>query len=245
MLLVLAMISCAFAQDEVIPPPRQSKVAKVGAVGGFTTGWLFLNAGPINQFLKAGNAAAVSGGGVFLKGGSGAAYIMIIKNFRVGGMGMSGSVSSSVYDAVTGVRRDANVKAGFGAVTLEYALTVLPRVDVIGGLALGTGGVDILLQKSNGTMSTWDTESAAMQGTPLTTTGNLSRTLTSSFFVWIPTVNVEYAFLGWVGARVGVSYLGMSSPSWTVDSQYSLLNVPSDVSGKGWMINLALIVGTL
>ena len=74
--------------------------------------------------------------------------------------------------------------------------------------------------------------------------GNISRTLTGHFLIWVPSVSLEYAFLGWLGVRVGASYLGMSSPSWTVDSDFDLLEVPSNISGKGWMINLDLLVGT-
>jgi hypothetical protein len=57
-------------------------------------------------------------------------------------------------------------------------------------------------------------------------------------------VNLEYAFLGWLGMRAGVSYVGMSGPSWKVDDNFDLLNVPSGVNGKGWMINLGVLVGT-
>jgi hypothetical protein len=244
MLFALIVFSTAPAQEDQIPPPRRAHPAKVGAVGGFTTGLLFLDAGPINTFLSGGKAGNLSTGGVFLMGGAGSAYIMVLRNFRVGGVGMSGSISSSVLDAATGVRRDAQLKAGYGAVTIEYALPLIDRLDLIGGLALGTGGIDIILRKSNGAQSTWNGEQASLGGTDVSATGNITRTLSGKFFVWVPSVNLEYAFLGWMGVRVGVSYVGMSGPSWKVDSNYDLLNVPSSVNGKGWMVNLGLLVGT-
>ena len=68
--------------------------------------------------------------------------------------------------------------------------------------------------------------------------------MSGSFFVVIPSVNLEYAVLGWIGARIGVSYVGMYSPSWTLDDKDDLLGVPSNVNGKGFMINAGLFLGT-
>ncbi len=243
-LLVLTTGVTAFPQEEPLIPPKRGNTAKVGAVGGFTTQWLFMDAAPVNTFLTGAGAASLNTGGVFLYGGAGSAYIMIVKNLRVGGIGMSGSISSSSLDQVTGIRRDAKMTAGYGAVTLEYAIPVMQHVDVLVGLALGKGGIDLQLRKSNGTPDTWESEQAALKSDQLTTTGNVTRLLTSRFFVWSPSVSVEYAFLGWMGVRVGASYLGMSSPAWQADGNYDLLNVPSPVSGKGWTANLALLVGT-
>jgi hypothetical protein len=242
--LTLIAFSAVVAQEDQIPPPRRAHPQKVGALGGFTTGWLFLDAKPINSFLTGGKAGSVSEGGVFLMGGAGSAYIMVVRNFRVGGVGMSGSVSSSALDPATGVRRDAQLKAGYGALTFEYVVPLIERLDLIGGLAVGTGGIDIILRKSNGTQSTWNGEQASLGLTDISSTGNITRTLSGKFYVWIPSVNLEYAFLGWLGLRAGVSYVGMSGPSWKVDDNFDLLNVPSGVNGKGWMINLGVLVGT-
>ncbi len=242
--LVLLTLSFAAAQDETIPPPRRAHPQKVGAVGGFTMGWLLLDVNPINSFLTAAKFNPLNTSGVFEVGGAGAAYIMVLKNFRVGGAGMSGSLSSSALEAGTGIRRDAELKAGYGAVTLEYVIPLMDRLDLVTGVALGAGGIDIILRKNNGTASTWQGEQNAFDSSAIAAVGNISRTLTGHFFIWVPSVSLEYAFLGWLGVRAGASYVGMSAPSWTVDSNYDLLNVPSNITGKGWMINLDLLVGT-
>lgn len=242
---VLLTLACgaATAQEELIPPKR-SNAAKVGAVGGFTTQWLFLDVAPVNDFLKSASAPTLSTGGVFLYGGAGSAYIMLFKNFRVGGIGMGGSISSSALDQTSNVRRDVKLSAGYGAVTLEYVVPIVPRLDLVTGIALGAGGIDLELRKSNGQTSTWDGEASSLKANDLTAAGSITRTLNGHFFIWSPSVSLEYAFLGFMGVRAGVSYLGMSSPSWKVDDNYDLLNVPSSVSGKGVTVNLALLVGT-
>lgn len=244
LLIALLLIAATLnAQEEPIPPKR-SRGAKVGAVAGFTMGYLFMHTAPINDFLTAGGAGAVSNNGVFLYGGAGAAYIMLVKNLRVGGIGMSGHSSSSVVDAATGIKRDAKLTAGYGAITFEYVHPIVERLDLIGGLNLGWGGIDIELRKSSGTSTTWDQEQTAFRSQDLTSVNNATRTLSGNFFILTPSVSLEYAFLGYLGIRVGVSYLGMSNPSWEVDKNFDLVGVPSNVTGKGWMVNGGIFLGT-
>jgi hypothetical protein len=244
LLIALAMIAMTIhAQEEPIPPKR-SRGAKVGALAGFTMGYLFMDTQPINDFLKLSNAAPVTDDGVFLYGGAGAAYIMLVKNLRVGGIGMSGHSSSSAIDPVSGIRRDAKLTAGYGAITFEYVLPIVERLDLVGGLNLGWGGIDIELTKSSAGSTTWQQEQEAFETQTLTTTNNLTRTLYGNFFIWTPSVSLEYAILGWLGVRAGVSYLGMSSPSWEADDNFDVVDVPSSVTGKGWMVNGGIFIGT-
>ena len=56
LLLCAFAITLSFAQEEPIPPKR-SKAAKIGGLGGFTPGWLFVDVKEINNFLVAGKAA--------------------------------------------------------------------------------------------------------------------------------------------------------------------------------------------
>jgi len=239
--LFVFVASLASSQEEPPIPPKRSNLAKVGVFGGFTPGWLFLDVQPINEFLEAAKGAPLNDTGVPLFGGAGAAYIMVLPNFRVGGMGMSGSTKSTSLDAL-GVRRDAQLSVGFGGVTLEYVFPIVERLDVAVGTMLGGGGIDLVLRQDQGGASTWSQQWNFFASNGSVT--NMTRKLSGSFFVWVPSVNVEYALLGWVGVRIGASYVGMSAPSWEVDSKYELLGVPSKVSGKGFMINAGLFVGT-
>ncbi len=245
LVMALSMIAACtiHAQEEVIPPKR-SRGAKVGALAGFTMGYLFMDTQPINDFLKSSNAAPVTDNGVFLYGGAGAAYIMLVKNLRVGGIGMSGHSKSSVMDPATGIRRDAKLTAGYGAITFEYVVPIVERLDFVGGFNIGWGGIDMELTKSTNGSTTWEQEQAAFGSQTLAATNNLTRTLSGNFWIWTPSVSLEYAFLGWLGVRAGVSYLGMSSPSWEVDNNFDLVGVPSNVTGKGWMVNGGIFLGT-
>jgi hypothetical protein len=167
---------------------------------------------------------------------------MFLPNLRVGGMGMGGSIKSTSLDGF-GVRRDAELGVSFGGVTFEYVIPVVERLDVAVGAMLGGGGIGITLRQDVGANKTWGQEWGNFGRVGGTIT-SITRKLDGSYFVWVPSVSVEYALLGWFGARIGVSYVGMSAPSWKLDNNYELLGVPSNVNGKGFMINAGLFLGT-
>jgi hypothetical protein len=238
------------AQEELIPP-RRGRAAKMGLFGGFTPGYLSLDFEPMNAMMKASGIAPFDQKGAWMWGGAGAAYIMLVSNLRVGGLGMSGSVSTSSPVTVAGigtVRRDAEVHVGFGGLTVEYVVPLAERLDIAFGAMLGGGGIDLELRQSIGGIDTWGNEGSIFASWPPgiapASLNNSKRTLSGSFFVWIPSVTIEYAVLGWMALRIGGSYVGMSFPSWSVDQEYELNDVPSSVSGKGIMVNAGILLGT-
>jgi hypothetical protein len=243
-LLVLCTCGGVLAQEEPIPPKR-SKMMKVGLFGGFTPAWLFVDMKSINDYVVKSNGAPLSEHGIFMVGGAGSAYIMLVPNLRVGGLGMSGGVTSSSVQ--NGVRRDTEVHVGFGGVTIEYVVPLVEHLDLAFGSMLGGGGMDIILREDLGGNKTWDQEWATF-GSSNPQAGyqvsSISRKLGGSFFVLVPSANVEYAVLPWLAFRLGASYVAMISPSWTLDDKYDLLNVPSTISGKGFMINFGILAGT-
>lgn len=238
-------VGSGFAQEEPIPPKR-SKMAKIGGLFGYTPGWLFVDVKPINQQLIGAGGAALKDNGIFMNGIGGGAYIMFVPNLRVGGLGMNGRLTSTALSSA-GVRRDAELTVSFGGVTVDYVVPIVEKLDVSFGVTLGGGAMELTLRQSNGGALTWGGEwnnygnGNYNQGAQI---GNISRKLTGSFFSAVPAVNVEYALLGWLGIRVGASYVTMFAPSWEVDEKYDLLGVPSSVKGNGFMINAGLFVGT-
>ncbi len=236
------VLTVGSAQEEPIPPKR-SRAVKVGLFGGFTPGWLLVDIKPVNAFLLAAKGAPLKDDGVFMTGGAGAAYIMLLPNVRVGGMGLTGAVKSTSIDG-NSIRRDAEMRVGFGGLTVEYVLPLMERLDLAVGGMLGGGGVDLTLRQSNGGNNTWVGEQDLFGHWTAGTPGNMTRTLSGMYLIWSPTVNIEYALLPWLGMRIGASYVGMAFPSWTVDNNYELLGVPSDVSGRGFMIQAGVFVGT-
>jgi hypothetical protein len=236
-----SVAASALAQEDIIPPKR-SRLAKMGLFGGLTPSYLMPDLGGINNFLVGAKAAPLSTNGVFLWGGAGAAYIVVVPNLRVGGMGMGGGLTSSALDA-SGIRRDAELRIGWGGVTVEYVIPVVERLDVAVGTLIGHGGLDLTLRKSNGGTETWSGQLSQFGDALTAATSTSSRALNGSFWILAPSVNVEYAVLGWMAIRLGASYTAMVGPNWKVDGTYDLLNVPDTITGKGFMINAGILVG--
>jgi hypothetical protein len=230
-------------EEEEILPPKQHAESKIGGAGGFTPAWLFVDVDPLNKFLASADAAQFDGGGTLLLGGQGYGYIMLLPNVRVGGMGASGSRKTTSYDKTSKIRRDVELSVGFGGVTIDYVIPVIPRLDVACGGLLGAGSLDIKMTRDDGSAKLWG-DVLGDFGNPATATLNYTRKLSGSFFVYQPSVNVEYAVLRWFGVRVGISYFGMAGGDWKMDDRYDLLGVPDKINGKGWMINTGVFLGT-
>ena len=244
LLLCSVIVARVSAQEEPIPPKR-SQMAKVGLFAGFTPGWLNIDVQPFNDFIVKAKGAPLSDNGMFMYGGAGAIYIIVLPNVRIGGVGMSGSLKSTNLDAVSNIRRDAQLNAGFGGLTIEYVIPFNERLDLSMGGMIGWGGVDLTVRAGNGLANTWDAEQTMLGSVGLPSpTNNVTRVYSGRFFVLVPSVNLEYSFLAYLAGRIGVSYVGMMLPSWQVDSNYDLLNVPSSVSGKGFMVQAGLFLGT-
>ncbi len=248
----LVILSCllllielpALAQDdeeEPLPPPRHAQ-PKIGGAGGFTQNLLFMDLDPINQVLSSSKAAPFDKGPILLLGGQGYAYILVVQNLRVGGLGAGGSITSKELDQTTNITRTVQLSVSYAGVSVDYVIPIVPRLDLAVGVVLGRGGTTFKMTTDQGNGKVWDNLwSAYGNGTPAS---EYTRTLSGSFFVYQPSVSVEYSLLRWLGLRLGASYLGMAGGSWNLDDNYDVANVPSNISGKGFMINGGIFVGT-
>ena len=247
-LIITMLVPLASAQEEPIPP-RRTKAPKVGLFAGYTPGMLFFDVAPINAFLSGTGAAPMNDEAMFVQGGAGALYILVVPNVRVGFMAMSGGRTGTTVNAGTKIRQDVDVNVSFGGFTFEYVWTVVPKLDVALGTMIGWGGMGLTLRKQlPGPGATWDSEKGVYTNWPDQTGTDgmttLTRDMSGSFFTLIPAVNVEYAISGWIGVRLGASYVAMMAPSWSLDGDYDLAGVPSSVKGNGLMLQAGIFVGT-
>ncbi|MFH2003134.1 MAG: hypothetical protein ABIK27_00060 [Bacteroidota bacterium] len=226
-------------EEEVLPPPIKH-IVRMGGAGGFTPFLLFWDVSNLNESFPDISVPKLTDQPVLLYGGQGYGYIVFIENFRIGGMGASGSASST---SITGnTRRDLDVTVSIGGVTMEYAIPISERLDIVPGLMLGGGGVNVKIRRDNYGLKIWN-DLIAEWGA-VDSVDNFRRDIDGSFFVYQPSVNIEYAILRWLSFRVGVSYLGMVSPSWKLDEKFDVEGVPSKLNGKGLVINVGLFLGT-
>lgn len=241
-LIVLLSSMTVIAQeqdDEPIPPPRRAGTVKIGGAGGFTQGLLFLNIDPINDVMRRENLTPFSKDGLFMVGGQGYGYVLFVPNLRVGGIGMSGHMKSKTLSG--NIMREVELGVGYGGVTADYVVNVLPRLDVTFGMMIGGGGMDFKFTRNYGLGQSWDQTWNDFGDT--TAAREYSGKLNGSFFIYQPSLNIEFSLLRWIGLRAGVSYLGMAGGSWTRDDKYDQYGVPDNVNGKGWVVNTGIFLG--
>jgi hypothetical protein len=243
MMVIPLFTSVSQEDEEDIPvPPRHRIQMKIGGAGGFTQNILFLDLAPLNSFLTKSQAASLGEDPILLLGGQGYGYIMLIPNLRIGGLGAGGSIDSKRIDTL-GVIRDVNLSVTYGGVSIDYVIPIVPRLDVTLGLMLGSGGMTVTMTRDHGTAKVWD-DIWDDYGIVSPASDEFTRRLAGSFFVYQPSLQVEYALLRWIGVRLGVGYYGVAGGDWRMDDKYEILNVPSSISGKGWMLNTGIFVGT-
>jgi hypothetical protein len=244
LLLFLASLNVVNAQedddDDLLLPPRRTNAPKVGGAGGFTPVMLFWDVDALNSQLP-GNVAKFDKSPMLLLGGGGYAYIMLMDNLRVGGLGLSGSSKTA---AISGsIRREVEVGIGYGGVTFEYAIPLIERLDIVPGIMIGGGGMDITVRRDRGGFKSWDSLWIQIED-PAYRTDEYTKRLEGAFFVYQPSLYLEFALLRWVGLRAGVSYAGVAAPKWKLDNKDELAGVPSKINGQGLTISTGIFLGT-
>lgn len=241
--LVILATGLALGQDDDSTYSYRPKRvrAKVGGAGGFTPGWGLFKFDEINKVLKSSNMPELSGDPMYLAGGEGYGYIMFLKNIRLGGRGVSGTVSASSVDLTTGVKKNVDYRVSYGGFLIDYAVPIAEKLDVALGVTLGGGSVDITMTRDNGKFIQWGglwNEFGRNDSTI-----NVTRHLNGSFFTFQPSVSVEYAILQWFQIRMGVTYPYMSNATWKLENDNEILGVPAKLKTDGPVITAGIMFG--
>lgn len=224
-------------------PYTPARPGKFGGALGITPVMLYPDYGPINEVLRTANAGELSSGPIVTVGGQIYGYILFVQNLRFGYQWGSGSKSTSLL--VVGnpdTRREVELSARYSGFNVEYVIPVANRLDLTVGGLLGWGGIDLTMNRDNGSLKDWNQLWSGFGGQG--SASEFTRKMSGSFFIYYPSANLEYAVFRWLGVRAGVGYMGMSGGSWKLDDKYDIDNVPGSVSGKGVTINTGIFVGT-
>ena len=214
---------------------------KVGGAAGFTPAWGLFNLDAINTTLKGAGMPELKNQPMYLAGGEGYGYIMFLKNFRIGGSGVTGTISSTSYDPATNTEKNVDYHISYGGFLIDYVLPIGDGVDVSTGVTIGGGGIDITMSSDNGTYKQWNTLWSEFGNNDSTT--NITRHLNGSFFTLQPHVNIEYAILRWFQLRAGVSYPYMSGATWKLEGTQAILGVPGNLKTDGPVITAGIMFG--
>lgn len=239
---ILAVAS--FAQDDdssyEATRYRHPKI-KLGGAGGFTPAWGLFNFDEINKALTSARIPALKNEPMYLAGGEGYGYIMFLRNVRMGGSGVTGTLTTTSYDPVTNIKKDVNYHVSYGGFLIDYVIPLADRLDCAIGFTIGGGSIDITTTSDDGKFKQWNQLWTEFGNGDSTT--NVTRHLNGSFFTLQPGIKIEYAILKWFQLRVGVSYPYMSGASWKLEDDKEILGVPENLKTNGPVINAGIMFG--
>lgn len=214
-------------------------VARFGAAGGFSPTLVFPNVDAINQQLTKLNIPTLSNG-MFIYGGGGFAYIMLVDNLRLGGMGLSGTQSSN--GVIEGLNVEVKYSYGLGGFTAEYTLPFINKIAVSLGAIIGVGSSSVEVFQ-NADNFDWNTAWSAFSPITSSIDWNKSRKYSNTFFTITPTLNIDIPLDRFIAFRVGGGYIFSTNNEWKVDNDKILRSVPSDLKSNSFFIQTGIFFG--
>ncbi|MBN1448240.1 MAG: hypothetical protein JXA28_09945 [Bacteroidetes bacterium] len=226
-----------FAQeeDEYRPNRRQRGGGIVGGGGGITPTWYFLNTQNLNNALAEKGFPLLPEDGLFLFGGHGYAYIMLIPNLRIGGMGFGGSLEERRDNL--GLYQSTRLDVGAGGVTLEYVFP-FGRFHVAVGGMIGGGSYTLTMTQAENSAKSW----GGLFPTTLESNPQSRHEMNRSFLTWQPALTLEYEIHPFIILGLTGGWYGSSGGEWRLDDQFDLEEMP-DFDFDGGFVRFGLTFG--
>lgn len=209
--------------------------APFGGGIGYVPAWYIPNIDPINNQLNQIGMSELSTNGFYSSGIAGYLYVGFVKNLRIGGMGYGGSLSTSDEN------REVIYSLGGGGVTLEYTLPFIKNLGVSVGAVIGAGDLDLDIYQN--------TENFTWEGTweeisdPNNNSESFNRKLENSYWMFTPTINLDYPIYRFVSLRIGAGYQFTFADEWTADNDKPLSGIPSDLNSNSFFIQSGIFLG--
>lgn len=211
--------------------------APFGGGIGYVPGWYMPNLNPVNSQMNNIDMPELSTSGFYSSGIAGFIYIGFVKYLRVGGMGFSGTTSST--QKIGNVNREVLYKLGGGGLTIEYTIPIVKDFGVSFGAAIGAGTMTVNVFSSNGDFI-WEN---IWQHFGQAEASGINTVMDNSFWMFTPTLNLDWPVYRFVVLRLGVGYQLTFGDKWTADNDQPLLGVPSDLNGNAFFIQSGIFVG--
>lgn len=237
LLIVLISFNLINAQDET---EDVGWVARFGIAGGITPTWIIPNIDPLNAEIKKVGLEELSNSGMLLLGGGGYAYIMFVDNLRLGGIGLSGSTSTS--GKIGNMNKEIKYNYGFGGVSVEYTLPFVKYIGVSVGAIIGAGSQSIEIYQNNGSF-TWDDTWGKVNSDGIVMTNHVSDEISNAFYIFTPTLNVDVPINRFIALRIGGGYTFTFDNDWSLNNDNSIEGVPNDFSGDSFFIQTGIYFG--
>jgi len=213
--------------------------APFGGGIGYVPAWYIPNVDPVNVQLSKIGMPELSTSGFYSSGIAGFLYLGFVKNLRIGGMGFGGSLSTS--QTVGNVNREVVYSLSGGGVTIEYTLPFIKNVGVSVGAVVGAGSLELDLYRNSGNFS-WGGMWEELND-PNVTSDDYYGKLRNHYWMFTPTINVDYPVYRFVVIRLGVGYQFAFADEWTADNDQTASNIPSDLNSNSFFIQSGIFIG--
>jgi hypothetical protein len=235
----LLLVMLFWLQSAIFSQEEMGWDAKFAIGGGFTPGWIIPDFNGINNKISDFGVGKFSSAGFFATGGCGYVSISVIKNIRIGGMGLGGSITNKGFK--DGYHKEATYSTSMGGLTIEYSFPFIKDVAVSVGTLVGIGSTSLQLYQNSGNYGWNDIWEEVTN--PNETTRNINRQISNTFFTIMPTLNVDIPLYRFFAFRIGGGYMIDLSKNWKADNDNTLNNVPSNLSSNALFIQAGIFIG--
>jgi len=213
--------------------------APFGGGIGYVPAWYIPNVDPVNVQLSQIGMPELSTSGFYSSGIAGFLYIGFVKDLRIGGMGFGGCLSTS--QTIDNINREVVYSLSGGGVTIEYTLPFIKNVGVSVGAVIGAGSLELDLYHNTGNFS-WEGTWEEFNDPNETSDASYSK-LRNHYWMFTPTINLDYPIYRFVLLRLGVGYQLAFADEWTADNDQPVSNIPSDLNSNSFFIQSGIFIG--
>ncbi|MFI5237284.1 MAG: hypothetical protein ACHQLA_05040 [Ignavibacteriales bacterium] len=228
-----------FSSSTVFGQAGQFFDAPFGGGIGYVPAWYIPNVDPINAQLSQAGMPELSTSGFYSSGIAGFLYLGFVKDLRIGGMGFGGCLSSS--QIIDNINREVVYNLSGGGVTIEYTLPFIKNVGVSVGAVIGAGSLELDLYRNSGNFS-WGGMWEELND-PNQSSDDYFGKLRNHYWMFTPTVNLDYPVYRFVLIRLGIGYQLAFADEWTADNDQSVSNIPSDLNSNSFFIQSGIFIG--
>ncbi|MBM4170592.1 MAG: hypothetical protein FJ214_01825 [Ignavibacteria bacterium] len=235
LILLFCSIS-AFAQDS----EDVGWVARFGIAGGFNPAYVFPNLDAVNSEAMKMGLSKLSDNGLITWGGAGFAYVMLVENLRIGGIGLSGRTSS--IGNVNGLNREIGYNFGLGGATIEYTLPFIQGIAFsIGGIVgVGSQSIEIFQNRFD---YKWESLFGKITSGGLMLHEDVNYKIKNTFFTIAPTLNIDLAISRFAALRLGGGYIINFNDSWKINNDRSISGIPASLTENNFFIQTGIFIG--
>lgn len=220
--ILLALVSVSRAEQKAELP------FKFGLGLGYNPAYMFVSTDKMNGSLGEFNSCKIKGG-LMLHSVSAYAYLLLVKNMRIGFAYSSGSKAAFSSD------KENMISRSFTALSAEYSLPWTSDWGLSVGAYAGHAKNTIFLTRNGGAES--------LDGLLSGDTGNFACSLAESSWFVSPALNLDLPLGRFLSFRLGTGYMMTVCSDWTYNQDKSLRGVPEGIFPNSFFIQAGVFLG--